>query len=214
MVHEKIAVLRIIISDIICDINLILSVAIEGRIDFCNLIDVVQDQGCTMRCGGADHDVAAAEELLDQSLRVTYALNLVPAEGVVETDQYPAFVGYASGTDRVKLILPKQDDVKDSDGDRQRNQDRSEINDRQIQFIVITEKTENAAEQQSSEADAYRGSNAEPDGIPDCFSDKKETVAFDAMEDLFIFVIHLNFPFRVLSLASSGDKTPIRKNGR
>ena len=174
----------------------------------------MQDQCGTMRCGGADHDVAAAEELLDQGLCVTYALNLVPAESVVEADQYPAFAGYALGADRVKLILPKQDDVKDSDGDRQRNQDRSEINDRQIQFIVITEKTENAAEQQSSEADAYRGSNAEPDGIPDCFSDKKETVAFDAMEDLFIFVIHLNFPFRVLSLASSGDKTPIRKNGR
>ena len=214
MVHEKIAVLRISISDIICDINLILSVAIEGRIDFCNLIDVVQDQSGAMRCCGTDHDVAAAEELLDQRLRVTYALNLVPAESVVEADQYPAFAGYALGADRVKLILPKQDDVKDSDGDRQRNQGRSEINDRQIQFIVIAEKTENAAEQQSSEADAYRGSNAEPDGIPDCFSDKKETVAFDAMEELFIFVIHLNFPFRVLSLASSGDKTPIRKNGR
>ena len=191
-----------------------LPVVIDRRVYFHNLIDVVQDQGCTMRCGGADHDVAAAEELLDQGLCVTYALNLVPAEGVIEADQYPAFAGYALGADRVKLILPKQDDVKDSDGDRQRNQDRSEINDRQIQFIVITEKTENAAEQQSSEADAYRGSNAEPDGIPDCFSDKKETVAFDAMEELFIFVIHLNFPFRVLSLASSGDKTPIRKNGR
>ncbi len=118
MVHEKIAVLRIIISDIICDINLILSVAIEGRIDFCNLIDVVQDQRGTMRCGSADHDVAAAEELLDQRLRVTYALNLVPAEGMIEADQYPAFAGYALGTDRVKLILPKQDDVEDSDGDR------------------------------------------------------------------------------------------------
>lgn len=214
MVHEKIAVLRIIISDIICDINLILSVAIEGRIDFCNLIDVVQDQGCTMRCGGADHDVAAAEELLDQSLRVTYALNLVPAEGVVEADQNPTFAGYALGADRVKLILPKQDDMEDSDGDRQRNQGRSEINDRQIQFVVIAEKAENSAEQQSSEADTYRGSNAEPDGVPDCFGDKEETVAFDAIEDFFIFVVHLNFPFRVLSLAFSGDKTPIRKNGR
>ena len=148
-----------------------------------------------MRCGGADHDVAAAEELLDQRLRVTYALNLVPAEGVIEADQYPTFAGYALGADRVKLILSKQDDVEDSDGDRQRNQGRSEINDRQIQFVVIAEKTENTAEQQSSEADAYYGSNAEPDGIPDCFSDKEETVAFDAIEDLFIFVIHLNFPF-------------------
>ena len=118
MLHEKNAVLRIIISDIICDINLILSVAIEGRIDFCNLIDVVLDQGCTMRCGGADHDVAAAEELLDQGLRVTYALNLVPAEGVVEADQTPAFAGYALGADRVKLVLSKQEDVEDSDGDR------------------------------------------------------------------------------------------------
>lgn len=155
----------------------------------------MQDQSGAMRCGGADHDVAAAEELLDQGLCVTYALNLVPAEGVVETDQYPAFAGYALGADRIKLILPKQDDVEDSDGDRQRNQGRSEINNRQIQFIVITEKTENAAEQQSSEADAYRGSNAEPDDVPDSFGDKEETVAFDAIEDLFIFVIHLNFPF-------------------
>ena len=167
-----------------------------------------------MRCGGADHDVAAAEELLDQRLRVTYALNLVPAEGVIEADQYPAFAGYALSADRVKLILSKQDDVEDSDGDRQRNQDRSEINDRQIQFVVIAEKAENSTEQQSSKADAYRGSNAEPDDVPDCFGDKEETVAFDAIEDFFIFVIHLNFPFRVLSLASSGDKTPIRKNGR
>lgn len=167
-----------------------------------------------MRCGGADHDVAAAEELLDQSLRVTYALNLVPAEGVVEADQNPAFAGYALGADRVKLILPKQDDMEDSDGDRQRNQGRSEINDRQIQFVVIAEKAENFAEQQSSKADTYRGSNAEPDDVPDCFGDKEETVAFDAIEDFFIFVIHLNFPFRVLSLAFSGDKTPIRKNGR
>ena len=184
------------------------------RVYFHNLIDVVQDQCGTMRCGGADHDVAAAEELLDQGLCVTYALNLVPAEGVVEADQYSAFAGYALSADRVKLILPKQDDVKDSDGDRQRNQDRSEINDRQIQFVVIAEKAENTAEQQSSKADAYRGANAEPDDVPDCLGDKKETVAFDAIEDFFIFVIHLNFPFRVLSLAFSGDKTPIRKNGR
>ena len=164
------------------------------RVYFHNLIDVVQDQGGTMRCGGADHDVAAAEELLDQGLCVTYALNLVPAEGVIEADQYPAFAGYASGTDRVKLILPKQDDVEDSDGDRQRNQGRSEINDRQIQFVVIAEKTENTAEQQSSEADAHRGANAEPDDVPDCLGDKEKTVAFDVIEDLFIFVIHLNFP--------------------
>ena len=171
-----------------------LPVVIDRRVYFHDLIDVVQDQRGTMCCGGADHDVAAAEELLDQGLCVTYALNLVPAEGVIEADQYPAFAGYASGTDRVKLILPKQDDVEDSDGDRQRNQGRSEINDRQIQFIVIAEKTENAAEQQSSEADAHCGSNAEPDDVPDCFGDKEETVAFDAIEDLFIFVIHLNFP--------------------
>ena len=95
-----------------------LPVVIDRRVYFHDLIDVVQDQGCTMRCGGADHDVAAAEELLDQSLRVTYALNLVPAEGMIEADQYPTFAGYALGTDRVKLILPKQDDVEDSDGDR------------------------------------------------------------------------------------------------
>ena len=71
-----------------------------------------------MRCGSADHDVAAAEELLDQGLCVTYALNLIPAKGVVEADQYPAFAGYALATDRVKLILPKQDDVENSDSDR------------------------------------------------------------------------------------------------
>ena len=213
MVHEKIAVLRIIISDIICDINLILSVAIEGRIDFCNLIDVVQDQGCTMRCGGADHDVAAAEELLDQGLCVTYALNLVPAEGVVEADQYPAFAGYALGADRVKLILPKQDDVEDSDGDRQRNQDRSEINDRQIQFVVIAEKAENSTEQQSSKADAYRGSNAEPDDVPDCFGDKEETVAFDAVEDFFIFVVHLSFLSEFCPSLPAGTKLPSEKTG-
>ena len=123
-----------------------LPVVIDRRVYFHDLIDVVQDQRSTMRCGGADHDVAAAEELLDQGLCVTHALNLIPAEGAVEAGQYPAFAGYALGADHVKLILPKQDDVKDSDGDRQRNQDRSEINDRQIQFIDITEKTENAAE--------------------------------------------------------------------
>ena len=43
-------------------------------------------------------------------------------------------------------------------------------------------------------SDTYRGSNAEPDDVPDCFGDKEETVAFDAIEDFFIFVIHLNFP--------------------
>ena len=191
-----------------------LPVIADRLIYFLHVIDIGQNDSASAGSRGADHDVAAAEELLDQSLRVTYALNLVPAEGVVETDQYPAFVGYASGTDRVKLILPKQDDVKDSDGDRQRNQGRSEINDRQIQFVVIAEKTENTAEQQSSEADAHCGSNAEPDDVPDCLGDKEETVAFDAIEDLFIFVIHLNFPFRVLSFAFSGDKTPIKKNGR
>ena len=166
-----------------------------------------------MRCGGTDHDVAAAEKLLDQGLCVTHALNLIPTEGVVEADQHPAFAGYALGVDRVKLMLPKQDDVENSDGDRQRNQDCSEINDRQIQF-VIAEKTENTAEQQSSEADAQRGSNAEPDDVPDCLGDKKKTVAFDTVEDFFIFVVHLGFPFRVLSLAPGGDNTPIRGNGR
>lgn len=191
-----------------------LPVIADRLIDFLHVIDIGQNDSASAGSRGADHDVAAAEELLDQSLRVTYALNLVPAEGVVETDQYPAFVGYASGTDRVKLILPKQDDVEDSDGDRQRNQGRSEINNRQIQFVVIAEKTENTAEQQSSEADAYRGANAEPDDVPNCLGDKKETVAFGAIEDFFIFVVHLNFPFRVLSLAPSGDKTPIKKNGR
>ena len=213
MVHEKIAVLRIIISDIICDINLILSVAIEGRIDFCNLIDVVQDQSGAMRCCGTDHDVAAAEELLDQRLRVTYALNLVPAEGVIEADQYPAFAGYAMSADRVKLILSKQDDVEDSDGDRQRNQDRSEINDRQIQFVVIAEKAENSTEQQSSKADAYRGSNAEPDDVPDCFGDKEETVAFDAVEDFFIFVVHLSFLSEFCPSLPAGTKLPSEKTG-
>lgn len=172
-----------------------LPVIADRLINFLHVIDIGQNDSASAGGRGADHDVAAAEELLDQRLRVTYALNLVPAEGVIEADQYPAFAGYASGTDRVKLILPKQDDVEDSDGDRQRNQGRSEINDRQIQFIVIAEKTENAAEQQSSEADAHCGSNAEPDDVPDCFGDKEETVAFDAIEDLFIFVIHLNFPF-------------------
>ena len=171
-----------------------LPVIADRLIDFCNLIDVVQDQSGAMRCGGTDHDVAAAEKLLDQGLCVTHALNLIPTEGVVEADQHPAFAGYALGTDRVKLILPKQDDVDDSDSDRQRNQDYSDINDRQIQFVVIAEKTENTAEQQSSEADAQRGSNAEPDDIPDCLGDKKKTVAFDAVEDFFIFVVHLNFP--------------------
>ena len=191
-----------------------LPVVIDRRVYFHDLIDVVQDQCGAMRCGSADHDVAAAEELLDQGLCVTYALNLVPAEGVIEADQYPAFAGYALGADRVKLILPKQDDVENSDSDRQRNQGRSEINDRQIQFVVIAKKAENTAEQQSSKADAYRGANAEPDDVPDSLGDKEETVAFDAIEDFFIFVVHLNFPFRVLSLAFSGDKTPIRKNGR
>jgi hypothetical protein len=186
---------------------------IDRRVYFHDLIDVVQDQRGTMCCGGADHDVAAAEELLDQGLCVTYALNLVPAESVVEADQYPAFAGYALGADRVKLILPKQDDVEDYDGDRQRNQGRSEINDRQIRFVVIAEKAENSAEQQSSKADTYRGSNAEPDDVPDSFGDKEETVAFDAVENFFIFVVHLNFPFRVLSLAPSGDKTPSEKTG-
>ena len=174
----------------------------------------MQDQRGAMRCGGTDHDVAAAEELLDQSLCVTHALNLIPTEGVVEADQHPAFAGYALGTDRVKLMLPKQDDVEDSDSDRQRNQDYSEINDRQIQFAVIAKKADNTAEQQSSEADAQRGSNAEPDDVPDCLGDKKKTVAFDAVEDFFIFVVHLGFPFRVLSLAPRGNNTPIRKNGR
>lgn len=167
-----------------------------------------------MRCRGTDHDVAAAEELLDQGLGVTHALNLIPTEGVVEADQHPAFAGYTLGTDRVKLMLPKQDDVENSNSDRQRNQDYSEINDRQIQFAVIAEKTENTAEQQSSEADAQRGSNAEPADVPDCLGDKKKTVAFDAVEVFFIFVVHLGFPFRVLSLAPGGNNTPIRKNGR
>lgn len=175
------------------------------------MIDIGQNDSASTGSRGADHDVAAAEELLDQRLRVTYALNLVPAEGVIEADQYPAFAGYALSADRVKLILSKQDDVEDSDGDRQRNQDRSEINDRQIQFVVIAEKAENSTEQQSSKADAYRGANAEPDDVPDCLGDKKETVAFDAVEDFFIFVVHLNFPFRVLSLAFCGDKTPHQK---
>ena len=190
-----------------------LPVVIDRRVYFHDLIDVVQDQCGTMRCGGADHDVAAAEELLDQGLCVTYALNLVPAEGVVEADQYPAFAGYASDTDRVKLILPKQDDVEDSDGDRQRNQDRSEINDRQIQFVVIAEKAENSTEQQSSKADAYRGSNAEPDDVPDCFGDKEETVAFDAVEDFFIFVVHLSFLSEFCPSLPAGTKLPSEKTG-
>ena len=191
-----------------------LPVIADRLIYFLHVIDIGQNDSASAGGRGADHDVAAAEELLDQRLRVTYALNLVPAEGVVEADQYPAFAGYALGADRVKLILPKQDDVEDSDSDRQRNQDCSEINDRQIQFVVIAEKTENTAEQQSSEADAHRGSNAEPDDVPDCLGDKKKTVAFDAVEDFFIFVVHLGFPFRVLSLAPGGDNTPIRENGR
>ena len=195
-----------------------LPVIADRLINFLHVIDIGQNDSASAGGRGADHDVAAAEELLDQRLRVTYALNLVPAEGVIEADQYPAFAGYALATDRVKLILSKQDDVEDSDGDRQQNQGRSEINDRQIQFVVIAKKTENTAEQQSSEADAHRGANAEPDDVPDCLGDKEETVAFDAVEDFFIFVVHLNFPFRVLSLASqrgqnshqkktSGDKT-------
>ena len=191
-----------------------LPVIADRLINFLHVIDIGQNDSASAGGRGADHDVAAAEELLDQRLRVTYALNLVPAEGVVEADQNPTFAGYALSADRVKLILSKQDDVEDSDGDRQRNQDRSEINDRQIQFVVIAEKAENSAEQQSSEADAHCGSNAEPDDVPDCLGDKEETVAFDAVEDFFIFAIHLSFPFRVLSLAPSGDKTPSEKNGR
>lgn len=95
-----------------------LPVIADRLINFLHVIDIGQNDSASTGSRGADHDVAAAEELLDQRLRVTYALNLVPAEGVVETDQYPAFAGYASGTDRIKLILPKQDDVEDSDSDR------------------------------------------------------------------------------------------------
>ena len=171
-----------------------LPVIADRLIYFLHVIDIGQNDSASAGSRGADHDVAAAEELLDQGLCVTYALNLVPAEGVVEADQNPTFAGYALSADRVKLILSKQDDVEDSDGDRQRNQDRSEINDRQIQFVVIAEKAENSAEQQSSEADAHCGSNAEPDDVPDCLGDKEETVAFDAVEDFFIFAIHLSFP--------------------
>ena len=190
-----------------------LPVIADRLIYFLHVIDIGQNDSASAGSRGADHDVAAAEELLDQGLRVTYALNLVPAEGVVEADQYPAFAGYASDTDRVKLILPKQDDVEDSDGDRQRNQDRSEINDRQIQFVVIAEKAENSAEQQSSKADTYRGSNAEPDDVPDCFGDKEETVAFDAVEDFFIFVVHLSFLSEFCPSLPAGTKLPSEKTG-
>lgn len=177
-----------------------LPVIADRLIYFLHVIDIGQNDSASTGSRGADHDVAAAEELLDQGLCVTHALNLIPAEGAVEAGQYPAFAGYALGADHVKLILPKQDDVEDSDGDRQRNQGRSEINDRQIRFVVIAEKAENSAEQQSSKADTYRGSNAEPNDVPDCFGDKEETVAFDAVEELFIFVVHLSFP--VFSSAS------------
>ena len=190
-----------------------LPVIADRLINFLHVIDIGQNDSASAGGRGADHDVAAAEELLDQRLRVTYALNLVPAEGVVEADQYPAFAGYASDTDRVKLILPKQDDVEDSDGDRQRNQDRSEINDRQIQFVVIAEKAENSTEQQSSKADAYRGSNAEPDDVPDCFGDKEETVAFDAVEDFFIFVVHLSFLSEFCPSLPAGTKLHQKKTG-
>lgn len=171
-----------------------LPVIADRLIDFLYVIDIGKNDSASAGGRGTDHDVAAAEELLDQGLCVTYALNLIPTEGVVEAEQHPAFAGYALGADRVKLILPKQDGVEDSDGDRQRNQDCSEVNDRQIQFVVIAEKNENSAEQQSSEDDTQCGSNAEPDDVPDRFGDKKKTVAFDTVEDFFIFVVHLNFP--------------------
>ena len=190
-----------------------LPVIADRLIYFLHVIDIGQNDSASTGSRGADHDVAAAEELLDQRLRVTYALNLVPAEGVIEADQYPAFAGYALSADRVKLILPKQDDVENSDSDRQRNQGRSEINDRQIQFVVIAEKAENTAEQQSSKADAYRGANAEPDDVPDCLGDKKETVAFDAIEDFFIFVVHLSFLSEFCPSLSAGTKLPSEKTG-
>ena len=95
-----------------------LLVIADRLIDFLHVIDIGQNDSASAGSRGADHDVATAEELLDQSLRVTYALNLVPAEGVVEADQNPTFAGYALSADRVKLILSKQDDVENSDSDR------------------------------------------------------------------------------------------------
>ena len=95
-----------------------LPVIADRLIYFLHVIDIGQNDSASAGSRGADHDVAAAEELLDQGLCVTYALNLVPAEGVIEADQYPAFAGYALSADRVKLILSKQDDVENSDSDR------------------------------------------------------------------------------------------------
>ena len=95
-----------------------LPVIADRLIYFLHVIDIGQNDSASAGSRGADHDVAAAEELLDQGLCVTYALNLVPAEGVVEADQNPTFAGYALSADRVKLILSKQDDVENSDSDR------------------------------------------------------------------------------------------------
>lgn len=87
------------------------SFGVDDMIDLFDVIDIDQHHSGPVGCGGTDDDIAAAENLLDQSLRIAHALNLVQPERLIESRQYSALAGNAIVAYDVKLIFAQKYDV-------------------------------------------------------------------------------------------------------
>ena len=164
-----------------------LPIVLDCRIDFFDVIDIAQDQSSPVGGGRADDDVAAAENLLDQRLRITHTSDFIHAKRLAEAVQDTSFTADSSGRNDVKLIFTQQGDVENPDGDHQEDQGQSQRNDPHIHLAVVPDHSGDAAGKQSSESDTQNDSNGEPDGIPYISDNEKESISFDPKKNFSIF---------------------------
>jgi len=123
-------------------------------VDFFDLIDIPQNNSCTVSRGGTDDDVAASQDLLDQGLGVADALNFIESKRLVKAGQDAAFAGDAMSADNIELFFAQQDNIQKSDYDNQDCQDYSAAYSSQIHFSAVENCTVNSTGHQCPESDA------------------------------------------------------------
>lgn len=153
------------------------------------MINIAQDHSGPVGCRRTDDDVAAPEDLLNQCLRVTDALNFIEEKRLIEPGEDAPFAADAPCADDVELIFAEQDDMQNPDRDCQQNQNHSEMDDGRVHFPVVAEDSEDTSGDQCAEANAQCSSDRKPNGIPDVFDDEQELIALDPIQNFFIDLI-------------------------
>lgn len=159
----------------------------DDTIDFFDVIDVDQYHAAADGCRGTDDDIAAAENLLNQSLRIADTLNFLEPERLIEPRQDSALAGDTPVAHDIKLIFAQKHDMQNPDCDQRRDQNHSKGDDARIHFAAVPDCSGDTAGKQSSQAHGKRDADGIPDCIPYVFNDEKELIAFDLVQNFFVF---------------------------